>query len=300
MLDIKAILDKYGISYATRGKWARPGWVQVHCPFCTGHEGWHGGINVQHLYYHCWRCRWHPLDQALSHILDVSWREARDLLKAHTTGHTEVRHPGMSPAPTKVRLPIGGPWSRVYDYLEGRGFNPYHTINQWDLKPGHPGSPYKLRIIAPIYMDGRLVSYQGRDMLGREPKYKACPTAEEIYHHKYTMYGIDEATEKKPLLGGAVVVVEGITDVWRLGAGAVATFGTGFTQQQVRLLANRFDKHFVWFDNEPEAQRQADKLAQQLCGLGKEAMVVLSDKPDPAEVGGEEVAGVWRQLIGWS
>jgi hypothetical protein len=62
-----------------------------------------------------------------------------------------------------------------------------------------------------------------------------------------------------------VVIVEGITDVWRLGYGAVCTFGIKFTPQQVRLLGNAFTNRFVLYDQtEKQALRQGKKLAEQL------------------------------------
>ena len=46
MFDAIGFLETYGIKHARRGKHARPGWVQIECPLCTGHSGMHGGFNL--------------------------------------------------------------------------------------------------------------------------------------------------------------------------------------------------------------------------------------------------------------
>ena len=40
----------------------------------------------------------------------------------------------------------------------------------------------------------------------------------------------------------------------------MATFGIDFTKQQARLIATNFDKVFVMFDSEPQAQEKAEEL----------------------------------------
>lgn len=68
--------------------------------------------------------------------------------------------------------------------------------------------------------------------------------------------------------GDSCIVVEGVTDVWRLGPGAVATFGIKFRPAQVAMLARHFKTIHVLFDPEPAAQAQARKLATDISRLG--------------------------------
>ena len=48
------------------------GWVQTHCPFCTGgRSGWHLGFSLERGNFHCWRCggvRFWPTLEALLRI----------------------------------------------------------------------------------------------------------------------------------------------------------------------------------------------------------------------------------------
>jgi len=52
-----------------------------------------------------------------------------------------------------------------------------------------------------------------------------------------------------------VIIVEGITDVWRLGDGAVATFTKNFTREQILLLKKKNIKEaFVFYDSDAVGQ----------------------------------------------
>ncbi len=85
-----------------------------------------------------------------------------------------------------------------------------------------------------------------------------------------------------------VIVVEGVTDVWRLGKGkAVATFGINFTQRQLNILVKRkFKKIGILFDNGQQAQEQADELKESLnCFNNIEAVKLKLPKgKDPAKL----------------
>jgi len=285
MFDIKRFLQEQGLDHTEGGKWSHRGWVQVPCPLCTGHSGYHGGFNLQHGYYHCYRCGWSPLDKILMAITKANKSTVQGWLKAYDipasgahTAHTAKSWPRAGQG--KLTLPAGlQPCGLKHlGYLQSRGFRPLEIEREWHLQgTGHVGG-YKFRIFAPIYLDGVMVSYQCRDITGKQsPPYKSCPTDYEIYHHKHTLYGIDKVVDKM------AIIVEGIMDVWKLGPGAVATFGTGFTPEQVRLSSQRLDNIFIMFDQEEEAGRQGEKLANQLEGLGKQVTILDNyGAPDPA------------------
>jgi DNA primase len=99
------------------------------------------------------------------------------------------------------------------------------------------------------------------------------------------LYGYDSC------VGDSVVVVEGITDVWRLGMGvAVATLGTQTTLAQISLL-RKFKKVIILFDRGEDAQKEADKIKQTLLVLG--VSVVNEHLPegveDPADMFDDQV-----------
>ena len=76
-------------------------------------------------------------------------------------------------------------------------------------------------------------------------------------------------------------MVEGIFDVWKIGPGAVATFGIEVSSSQVRLLS-KFEEVFVLFDNEPQALKNARKLRDDLLTLGSDSYVIkIPNMTDP-------------------
>ena len=93
-----------------------------------------------------------------------------------------------------------------------------------------------------------------------------------------------------------MIVVEGVVDVWKLGTSAVATFGTSFTMRQVLALAKIHDRFFIVYDNEPQAQQQARKLAVKLKALGKKAFIETVDT-DPGDMKIEDARHFIKTLL---
>ena len=66
--------------------------------------------------------------------------------------------------------------------------------------------------------------------------------------------------------------MEGITDVWRLGPGAVCTFGVGYTPEQLNFLCSRFDSFILMFDGDDPGQKSSAKMASELSFRGKDVL----------------------------
>ena len=97
--------------------------------------------------------------------------------------------------------------------------------------------------------------------------------------------------------GDSVVVVEGITDAWRLGPGAVATFGIQFTLMQVILL-RQFESKYIMFDSaDPQAIKQAEKLADYLSGFPGHVEIIETHCGDPAELTQKEADALMGELL---
>lgn len=183
-------------------------------------------------------------------------------------------------------------------YLRKRGFDPDQLETDWDLKQTGPVSfldsiVYSNRILIPIYWGGEVVSFQSRDITGQsDRKYMACPMKRETLHHKDIVYKSPTAQKEEVPL----IVVEGVTDVWRLGICAVATFGTSFKMEQVIELAGLRDDFIVMFDNERQAQEQAAKLAVKLRSLGKRVRIETVST-DPGDMEQEEANQLVSKLL---
>lgn len=195
----------------------------------------------------------------------------------------------------KLQLPLGtGAMTiRHKDYLRGRGFDPDLLEAKYGLLGTGPTGHCPHRIIVPVFHRGRMVSWQARDVTSRvELRYISASQANEEVPHKTILYNLDNCR------GDSVLVVEGITDAWRLGDGACATFGTKFTQAQVVLLAG-FRRVFLVYDGEAQAQTQARRLCRALGLVGvREVRNVILDGGDPGSMEQGEAKRLKQELLG--
>lgn len=249
------------------------GWINIECPFCTGHRGYHLGYNFKHGYFKCYRCGWHPAEKVISIFARTEDRAKikaiLDRYDGKIDSHDFIWEKLKGLRPDEVELPSGTvPMTRGHkDYLTSRGFAPEKLESLWGLQgTGHTGE-YKFRVIAPITFNGQLVSYQGRDITGKQSdRYRSCHEENEVIPHKNIFYGWDQV----PYSNSSCIVVEGITGVWRFGPGSLATFGVEYSPSQIRLLALRFEEIYMLFDPD-EAGEKAQKMVLELRGLGKKA-----------------------------
>lgn len=290
--DLNRFAQDNSIDTHTEGyKQCAKGWVQIECPFCGGfpHMGW----NEEKDYFNCYECGWHSHITVIEAILRVDSREARQIRSRYTTAtYTPTEHVSPPPKQTSLVLPKGtGPMSKRHkDYLRSRNFDPDKLEEEWDLKGTGKLGDYKFRIIAPIYHNGKLVNFQGRDITDQAvAKYKACSHHDEVMNVKECLYGLDKVE------GDSIVVCEGITDVWRLGPGSVDTFGIQVKHAQVELM-KRFENIFICFDTETEAQKQARKLADQLQCFGRHIELLSLDCNDPAKMNQADADELMKQL----
>lgn len=280
------------------GKHYREGWINVECPFCTGNPGEHLGYHIEDGYWHCWRCGWHSIAAVIESLLHITKDEAYKIARTYGARPQYREQSEETSKPTSLTLPYGT--AKMEDahrlYLTKRNYDPDELEELWGLMGTGIMGAYKFRIIAPIHHNERLVSYQGRDITDRAPlKYKACKADEEIIPHKHILYGLDKAQ------GHTAVVVEGITDVWRLGPGAVATFGIEWDQKQA-LLLKKYTRVFIMYDfGEVEAQKRAHELGAILSGLGVsiEKLIVPNHQGDPADLSNRKARKLMQQILGF-
>jgi len=301
LIDMAALYRDHGVPVAPMGhKHAHKGWVHTVCPFCDGDPGFHLGFNLDKGYYNCWRCGWKPVKLALALLLRLPERETGSLVRLYPLARQKDWPPEAieTPSPILTPYPLNfGPLQTPHKrYLESRKFDPEALEREWGLLATGPISwpGWKWRIIVPIQLGSKLISYQTRsistDAFDKQ-KYKACPEKLEVMKHKHSLFGIDKAR------GDSIIVVEGVMDVFRLGPGAVATFGTQ-TMPSQRMLLRRFKRVFILFDIDPHGagQEAGEKLAWQMSGFGVETKQVFLDHGDPAELGGFEAKKLMSDL----
>jgi len=293
MFDAERFLLDFNIQHWTEGKNVGPGWVNVTCPYCDDGSN-HGGFNVEGEYYHCWKCRWHPMNEVLGLLTGLELSECMSMVQKYTSNSArfgQFKHKRRGSR--LLTLPQGAsPLSEVHkEYLHSRNFDPDYLADEFNLVGTGRHGPYKFRIIAPIYFDGELVSYQGRDITGQATlRYKACPRRLEVTNHQHLLYHIDRTSDR-------AVLVEGIADVWRLGAGAISTFGMSLSQQQVTLLSQRYTKVSIVFDSGKEAQGRADEIGKVLSGFGIEVEILELPEGDPADLSQDDANNLMKEVL---
>jgi hypothetical protein len=261
MIDFQKFCQEQHIPVADRSdKHFKAGWVNVMCPFCVSNGKYLLGLKIGTQRCNCWQCGWHPLRNTVAMLTGTPLNAVWKLLQQYDRGWIrKAQKEQERQFAAKCVFPAGTTALQRHHvkYLESRGFD-IDKLSPWGLKATGPVGPYKHRIIAPIRYHDRLISYQGRDFTGKAKlKYKACKQEREVIAHQNMLYGFDLVP------GNTCVVVEGITDAWKLGPGAVATFGIDWTEAQAQLLMN-FEHVIIMFDSEPTAQAQARSLAKRL------------------------------------
>ena len=301
-MNIIQLYKDFNVPFATEGhKHCREGWVNTTCPFCTGNPGMHLGYNMADDFYVCWRCGWKATHKALALLIHVSEKEAKEIArkyggKSHVKSTVTVRV-----GQKKFRLPPStAPMNdRHKRYLTKRKFDPEVIEKIWDVQGTGPislmdGISFSHRLVIPIYWENRIVSFQTRDITAKHSlRYITCPEQREIVKHKHIFY---QAIPTKD--SDACICVEGVTDAWRFGYGAIATFGIKYTKYQVREISKRFKKVFVVFDDDPQAIKQSEKLTAELILRGVDAYSIKI-QGDPGDMAQTDADALKKELLGW-
>lgn len=299
-MNVAKLLFDNNIECAEEGnRHYRQGWLNFACPFCGQGEGYHMGYCETSEYFTCWRCGWHSVSSTIMEILGVNFTQFMQLQKEYDTPslRKEIdKKIGIKPC----QLPEGTePLSKHHKrYLHARKYNSlkieemYHV--QGTLIYGKLDNiDYSRRLIIPIYWNRQLVSFDSRDITNKHKlRYIACPQTRERIEHKHILYGLPSAFEHH-----ACIVVEGIFDAWRIGPGAVATFGINYTPEQIRCLCDTFSTCHILYDAEPQAQKQAKKLVSELQFRGINATNIELDKGDPGDLSQERANKIHHHYL---
>lgn len=297
-MDILSLYKDYRIPIAEEtDRHFHDGWINTPCPFCSGSPGFHLGYNTNDDYYHCWRCGGKRTVNVLMELLKVNRNEVYQIIRKYK-GITirSIKKPKVNLHPLKFPSLTGSLQKQHINYLAKRNFTT-NDAEFWDAVGTGPmsfldGINYSNRILIPIYWEKEMVSFQARiikDALpSKVPKYMACPKKREKIEHQKILYRHKNAHSEK------AVIVEGIMDAWRVGEYAAATFGISYTPYQVKEISRLFKKVVIWYDPEPQAQKQAHKLQAELEFRGLKVFNIVTEG-DPAETQSKE--NLWKKYL---
>jgi hypothetical protein len=299
-MDIIQLYQDFSVTYQTEGhKHCRPGWINVECPWCSGNPGLHLGYNIEGNYFVCWRCGSQRVVPTIAKLINLPERETYFIVKKYG-----LLVPKLSKEPVvKIRVKAHRLPSNTSPllphhkkYLEFRNFDPDKLEREWKLLSTGPVSKldnidYKHRIIIPFIWNEQQVSFDSRDVTGKDPgRYKACPKDRELIPHKEIIYCNQQYLKDK------IICVEGPTDVWRFGKNSGAVSGIKYTPKQVRILA-KFKQVFIVFDPDPQALFQAEKLKAELKFRGIKTEVIKGLNTDPGQMLQNDADYLVKQLI---
>lgn len=222
-------------------------------------------VNTETRIAYCFKCgkSYRPVN-FVAMVEGISRFEAMKLVKAgrkRTFGPNRLENalltkPEPEPATVaeeykSVQLPFSipiEPGSEPYKYLSGRNFEDA-VIDHFGLRY-QPAGPYGRRIIIPVCVDGRVATFQAR-ALDKAAKPKYLFPREGAAQFQSVLYNWDQAKEYEEL-----VLVEGVTDLWRLWAQGIfnvaGTFGKSLKKEQRRLILDnpKTKRVIVFWDGE--------------------------------------------------
>jgi DNA primase len=287
--DIIEFLDDHNISYTQSGKNVSDGWIGISCCFC-GDKSNHMGINLDKKNFSCFRCgEKGSAPKLIQALLNVRIDQAYDIIRKYQQDRPSD--------PKKIRQTAqqivmpSGISKEFYDpflkYIEKRRF-PLSVIDQYDLYCGGIVGDFPYRIVIPVYYGGQIVTFVGRDITDQsDRKYKAYPIEKSVLPVKSTLYGIDDVYRK-------AVLVEGIFDAWRVGRGAVASFGTAMSDEQVNLLSKLQSVYIMW---DADASEKAKKLAHRISSVVKHVEVITLSEGDPDNLSEEIIIQIREEVF---
>lgn len=226
-------------------------------------------INPEKNLAHCFRCEYKTRDAATL-LAKLGIRSAlgnpdrQELPKRRLRLPSEYRDTFSSHAYGR----------KAWDYLLRRHIPP-ERICAYEIGYCTSGS-YAGRIIIPIYQAGELVSYQGRDFLGRENAPRYISAKKDDGADGDALFNLDRASAS-----GIIVLVEGPFDALRLPQYAVALCGSNRWNARRRelLLAANPRLVVLALDNDDAGLHATEAIRRSLAGLSfKVALLRLPGK----------------------
>ena len=297
-MNFVKLFNDYNVEYDTR---VNKGWTNVTCPFCDD-KTFNGGFNNAGDYYHCWKCGGHNFKQALARTVNIPFNEVDILIEQYAGRNSVLNTLNKKQAKaTKLTLPTDTFTPAERKYLKERNLSPKLLHEKYKIVGGGITGSWKYRIIIPLVLNGKIVSWTARTILSKQqqqklkiPRYKNLSIEQSVVDPKSVLYNLDHCEDK------IAVLTEGAFDVIRMGDGFFCSFGTELTQSQISMIKQRFEKVFIMFDNEEEAQAKARKFGLQIASIGVEVELVDCygdfNKNDAGELNEKEVQIIRHEL----
>ena len=292
--------------------------LRICCPFCPETDRkYHMYINPQKEVYNCWRChKSGTLRSLLGELYSSDFQQERAMAVQRDEPLPEdIMSPGLT-------VPVNSldsvhPAIEYLTRIRKRTFDANELFTSFGVRYCTHGDKIHLQnqgcdfdttntLVFPVWMFGKIVGWQSRLMYDpdklddsacealafrkdedgdwcRPPKYLTSPG----FKKGRVLYNFDLARKYE-----YVVVTEGVFDAMSAGPCAVATFGTGISEQQCRLLKSYWQTVIIMLD--PDGTDQAtEDLYNELHRAVNVVHVKLKGYKDPGDCPRDEI---WRQV----
>lgn len=332
-IDVEFLLEREGVSYRATSGSSGPQFNLQECPEC-GQGGYKTFINQETGFGNCFHGSCgkkfnkftlikaitgqfgRKLDDYIKTLAqEMGWRPKVKVTLAEEAKQVELVLPETYP------LPFSDGSNLVY--LENRGitadvclqYGLRFALKSWfnyEHEGQRKGQLYENRVIIPVFdMDGKLVSFQGRDITGEaERKYLFPPGFSSTGRYLYNANAwpkdgsvdtaiINEGVFDVIATGMALATQRDLKNVMPIGTfGKHLSYGSDQCQlgELLRLKQERGLKRavFMW-DGEVAAIDDAVKAAKLVRELGIDtAIALLPEGKDPNEVGPSVVCHAYR------
>ena len=282
------ILTEHNITFLTEGHHhCRSGWLQFDCPFCgKDSQKWHMGYSLEHNYLNCWRCGSHGVFDVLKVLTGLSITRIYQIFDLPEYIFKQTKTAGKLAIPKGVEN-----LSPIHKkYLINRRYDPKQLQRLWSVQGIGIAHRLSWRIFIPIFYHGMIVSWTTRSIVNQTySRYISASPEEESIPHRHLLYGEDYARH-------AIIITEGPFDVWKIGPGAVATFGTMVSQTQINSMI-KYPVRAVCFDNDLAGQQKAKKMCDILSTFPGDTFNIILDKKDAGESDEKEIAQIRRNTL---
>jgi DNA primase len=292
LVDVEEYLDALDIEYSHPGsKNTGQNSISIQCPWCDD-GSYHLGIELDRKFFNCWKCtKSGSLIKLAMKLEDCPYHAAVEHLQEFMTASTISEGDNDSQVTQSVRevelVGVNTLLEPHQKYLESRNFDPEYIFQKYSLNCVGPIGRWSHSLIIPYLKNGRVITFCAADITRTsDKKYKYLPNELSIVPIGQTLYNIDRAID-------TALVVEGATDTWRMGDGAVGLGRKKYTSWQVKRLA-KFKRVFIMLDS--DATEMATDLANDV-GMFTEVVLLELESGDPADLSNDDVKEIRKDIF---
>ncbi len=291
-MTIQQYLDNKFLDYKLSGKNIGGNWIGLkECPYCHDNR-FHSALNQKRGNFSCWSCEENKsFINFIIEIENTTFHKAKEISKKYLDNNYFEDENEFTPYQGNILPPeSSNNFPQIHlNYLKSRNFNPQKLIKKYKLQATHNLGRYKFKIIAPVFLNRKIVNFVACDVTGKcETKYLFPPNKKVIVPIHNCLYNIDN-------INSYAILTEGITDVWNIGEGCICSFGKNLSQNQITLLLEKEVVRVVVIPD-CDAQDNGERIANQLSGIIDSVDLIYLEKGDPGELTKLEINKLKREL----